>query len=178
MVDVTYQMVLSTLQTVGILVGIIYYITIMRNTDKARKLQIAQRLYQQIQNKENQLLSIDLLEMEWENFDDFYRKYDSTVNKENFAKRATIFAIYEEMGFMLNQGMVDIETLYNLGGGQGILYFWKKFKPIILVQREMYTDPHRYRWLEYLAVEMMKERERQELPAHYTDPEGYTIVNP
>jgi hypothetical protein len=38
MVDLTYQMVLSTIQTVGILVGIIYYLTIMRNTQKTREL--------------------------------------------------------------------------------------------------------------------------------------------
>ena len=75
MAEITYQMVLSTLQTVGLLVGIVYYITIMRNSDKARKLQIAQRLYQQLQNEEKQLAQLDLLEMEWKDFDDFYSKY-------------------------------------------------------------------------------------------------------
>jgi hypothetical protein len=34
MVEITYQMLVSTLQTVGLLVGIIYYIFIMRNIQK------------------------------------------------------------------------------------------------------------------------------------------------
>ena len=38
MVEITYQMMLSTLQTVGLLVGIAYYITIMRNAQKTREL--------------------------------------------------------------------------------------------------------------------------------------------
>ena len=32
MVDVSYQMVLSTLQTVGLLVGIFYYVMVPRNS--------------------------------------------------------------------------------------------------------------------------------------------------
>ena len=43
MVDVTYQMVLSTLQTAGILVGIIYYLTIMRNSQKNQQMQLETR---------------------------------------------------------------------------------------------------------------------------------------
>jgi hypothetical protein len=38
MVDLSYQMVLSTLQTAGILVGIAYYLVIMRNSQKTREL--------------------------------------------------------------------------------------------------------------------------------------------
>ena len=34
MAEITYQMVLSTLQTAGLLVGIIYYLTIMKNSQK------------------------------------------------------------------------------------------------------------------------------------------------
>ena len=43
MVEITYQMVLSTLQTVGILVGIIYYLTIMRNSQKNQQMQLETR---------------------------------------------------------------------------------------------------------------------------------------
>ena len=43
MVDVSYQMVLSTLQTVGLLVGIVYYLTIMRNSQKNQQMQLETR---------------------------------------------------------------------------------------------------------------------------------------
>ena len=40
MVDVSYQMVLSTLQTIALIVGIFYYLTIMRNQQKTRELSL------------------------------------------------------------------------------------------------------------------------------------------
>ena len=43
MVEITYQMVLSTLQTVGLLVGITYYLIIMRNSQRAQQLQLRAR---------------------------------------------------------------------------------------------------------------------------------------
>ena len=38
MAEITYQMVLSTIQTVGLLVGIFYYVTTLRNAQKTREL--------------------------------------------------------------------------------------------------------------------------------------------
>ena len=43
MVEVTYQMVLSTLQTTGILVGIFYYIMTLNNTRKSQRLTLESR---------------------------------------------------------------------------------------------------------------------------------------
>ena len=64
MVEITYQMILSTIQTASLVVGIIYYITIMRNQQRTRELtlkaqehatetrqtQIFMRLYEQLNN--------------------------------------------------------------------------------------------------------------------------------
>ena len=38
MAEITYQMVLSTIQTIALVVGIVYYLTIMRNAQKTREL--------------------------------------------------------------------------------------------------------------------------------------------
>ena len=38
MVEITYQMALSTLQTIGLLVGIAYYLIIMRNSQRNQEL--------------------------------------------------------------------------------------------------------------------------------------------
>ena len=54
MVDVTYQMVLSTLQTAGILVGIVYYISIMRNQQRTRDLTLKAQ-EQTLRTRESQL---------------------------------------------------------------------------------------------------------------------------
>ena len=52
MAEITYQMVLSTLQTVGLLVGIFYYVTTMRNAQKTRELTLeSQELSQKAQEQ-------------------------------------------------------------------------------------------------------------------------------
>ena len=40
MVEITSQMVLSTLQTIALIVGIAYYLTIMRNSQRTRELSL------------------------------------------------------------------------------------------------------------------------------------------
>jgi hypothetical protein len=52
MVDVTYQMVLSTLQTAGLLVSIFYYITVLRNQQKNQEISL--------RNQEKTLESLEL----------------------------------------------------------------------------------------------------------------------
>jgi hypothetical protein len=49
--------------------------------------------------------------MEWIDFDDFLRKYDSTVNPDNFAKRNLIWSLFQELEYMLYQNLVDRETV-------------------------------------------------------------------
>jgi hypothetical protein len=75
---------------------------------------------------------------------------------------------------MLSQGIVDIETVYNMLGSHQTLLHWDKFKDIIREQRVFYNNPHWYRWFEYLGVEMSKERVRQGLLPDITDSDGYT----
>jgi hypothetical protein len=168
MVEITYQMVLSTLQTVGILVGIVYYITIMRNAQKARKIELVSRIYEIERSVESGIIGIELLEMEWTDFDDFLAKYDSSVNPENFAKRFHWWTYYQEVGFMLHEGIVDVDTVYMLLGGRNSRTMWEKFKPIILEFRERYEDPDFFKYFEYYADEITKYRTKKGLTLEIT----------
>ena len=62
MVEITYQIVLSTLQTVGILMGIFYYIMTLNNTRKNQEMQLETRqaqLFMQIVNQFTQPSMVD-----------------------------------------------------------------------------------------------------------------------
>ena len=50
MVDITYQIVLSTLQTVALVVGIAYYLFIMRNSQRNQQMQLETRQAQLFMN--------------------------------------------------------------------------------------------------------------------------------
>jgi hypothetical protein len=94
MVEITLPIMLQIVQTVGILVGIIYYITIMRNQQRTReltlesqelarkaqeqaletrKVQLFMQIYQDMNSTENLRIYSELINMEWEDWDDFRR---------------------------------------------------------------------------------------------------------
>jgi hypothetical protein len=172
--QVIFQTIFQFLQTTGILVGVFYYVTTLRNQSRARKLTMANQLGQVISSVENLNIFMELLEMEWEDFDDFQRKYDSSVNRDNYAKRWMCWGLFERMGSELYQGNVDAEMLSSQTTFQGVWLQWNKFKPIILEYRERYGWPDFLKWFEYLVDELVKARVRQGLPPGFLDPDDYT----
>jgi len=158
----------------GVIAGFTYYIIAVRNAGISRKTQVVLDFRDILYNFETNLQSIELLSMTWEDFEDFQRKYDSTVNPDNFAKRWMVFTRFEGMGYMLHLGLVDIDTIYNLIGSFVILQLWQKYEPIIKEQRKFYNEPHWNRWWEYLASEISKKRVELGLPENITDPDVYT----
>ena len=81
MVDLTYQMVLSTLQTAGILVGISYYLVIMRNSQRNQQIQLETRqaqLFMQVYSQWTGGIHKHWAEIsgwEWDDYDDYLQKY-------------------------------------------------------------------------------------------------------
>jgi hypothetical protein len=170
MIDpVSLQMIRDVVTIFGVIAGLTYYLLTVRNANKARKTQIVMQLRNDIQSRENNLENTKLYFMEWDSFEDFYTKYDATVNPENYALRAHLWGFYESVGYMLYQGLIDVETVYNILGSYQTLVTWNKFRDVILEQRKFYDNPHWYRWFEYLASEISKERVRQGLPPDISD---------
>jgi hypothetical protein len=157
----------------GVIAGFSYYVMTVRNASKARKTQLVSRLREELMTVEGGLIRMELLEMEWTDFDDFDAKYDSTVNPENYAKRFLWWGIYQEVGYLLREGLVDINTVYNLIGGHNSLILWTKFESIIIEQRKKYRDPSWFTYFEYFADEIKKYRVKQGLPSDITDADGY-----
>ena len=124
---------------IGIIVSILYYSNVLRNSEKTRKAQLVSRLRELMWASEEDIAtSYELLEMEWKDFEDFDRKYDSTVNIENSSKRFKIWGMFQEVGFYLHEDILDVKTVYSLFGGHNALLMWEKFKPIIYYQRKKY----------------------------------------
>jgi hypothetical protein len=158
----------------GVIAGFSYYVLTVRNADKVRKMQLISRIREQGgRSVTNELYGEELMEMEWEDFDDFRAKYDSTVNPENWAKRSLWFGYYQEIGYMLHESIVDVEMVYNVLGGHNALQMWAKFESIILGQRKLYRDPSWYKYFEYFATEIKKYRVSQGIEAEITDADGY-----
>ena len=155
MVEITYQMVLSTLQTVGLLVGIYYYIMTLNNTRQNRRITLTTTVLQPFMTEEGQIKIRELIAMEWSSLDDFKSKYDHLVNPENAAKRLALWNRCETIGILYRDGLLDLKILY--GGSRGqISMIWFKFKPVIEMYRETDMDARAYEDFEYLAERLLE----------------------
>ena len=174
MVDVTYQMVLSTLQTVGLLVGIFYYVLTLRNQQKNQEIsqrnQKAAHETRQLQyllefNKElvetthkNLQQYWDAMTAEWTDFDDYLEKHGPYT--EHFNYRMTVWNRNHITGLMIRDGLIDVKT-YVEYVGQGPVLMWNKYKDIIYEYRKRFQNPIMHQGWEILASEIEKYRIEQ-----------------
>ena len=165
MVEITYQMVLSTIQTISLVVGIIYYITIMRNQQKTqeqqletRQTQVFMQIYQQLSSENSYRTFMELLNLEIIDNDEYLQKYDSSVNPDHYAKRAAIWYNYNTMGELLRMGIVERDLLVRLQLDTQVTLMWEKWEGIIRATRARENIPDIWKGFEYLYNEMKKYR--------------------
>jgi hypothetical protein len=157
----------------GVIAGFTYYVLTVRNTRKALKTQTLMRLRDRSLNKEWLSDFIELLETEWTDYDDFLRKYDSSVNRDIYTKRARMWAHFDSVGYHLSQGLIDIDSVYHLTQSMGASMQWRKWKPVIEEQRKRYNNPDWWMWFEYLNDEITKYRVARGHPPETTDVDGF-----
>ena len=145
-------MILSTIQTVGLLVGISYYILSLRNQSKARKTQ----LYLQMVNKFSEP---DFLEaigkfnaLEWSTAEDFIEEWRTP---EGSVTIRTLANWYEGLGVLVKENLLDMRVVALLLTGL-VIQFGDKFIPVIDDVREALEWPRFYIEAEYLYDQLMK----------------------
>ena len=143
---------------------------------ETRQSQLFMQLFQYHIDKDRWKDAWKLTEMKWDDYDDFTRKYDYSVNLENFAKRYNKWYFYEGMGLLLKKELVDKEMIYHLlSAGFGVLLDWDKFGQIIKEMRAQLCQPDLFMWFEYFADEMMKMSEEKGNPWKQLDNWGVLI---
>jgi len=172
-------MFLSTLQTVGILVGIIYYITIMRNQQRTRELSLrAQELTLKAQEQASETRQAQLfmniynqsftsrqfldalqrvINLQWKDFDEYLALFDYTnpETRENRLAMMTLTGFFEGVGVLVKEGLLDIRMVALLMTGP-VKSYWEKIVPIVEKYRERDNYPRMVSETEYLYNELMK----------------------
>ena len=178
MVEITLPIVLQIVQTVGILVGIVYYITIMRNQQRTRELalesqeqtletrqtQLFMQIYQQLNSEESHKTMMELYNLEIRDYDEYLQKYDSSVNPTHYGKRAHIWFSFNTIGELLRMGIIELELLLRLQLDFTVIIMWEKWEDIIRATREREAIPDVWEGFEYLHDEMKKFRSSRGYP--------------
>jgi hypothetical protein len=156
MIDLTYQMVLSTLQTAGLLVGIFYYIMTLRNQQKTQEMQLETRkaqLFMQIYNRFTEVEFREnfneVLNREWVDYDDYNKKYGRFTNPSAQAKSSSIALFFEGLGILLQKGFLDVDIVGRLMSTP-IRIYWVKFYPIFNEMRATVGNEEVMEYAEYL----------------------------
>lgn len=156
MVEVTYQMVLSTIQTAGILVGIFYYIMTLRNAQKSRDAQI----FLQFSNRagtEKWSKGIDhIRQLEFSSYEDMVKYREN--NPDEWSDIRYVFNILEDFGGLVRGGYLNINIVATTSSVL-IILVWEKIQPAADELRETYS-PRMWSEIEYLYNQIILFKKR------------------
>ena len=157
----TLQAVREIVTIVGVVAGLSYYILTVKNQNRTRQIQLLSQ-FSKSTSEEVQKRSIELIALEWSDYDDFERKYGSDNNPDNYGIRYAAWSGFNQLGYLLKQGLIKIEQFQGIyAGAGGPMWMWHKFGSIIKEQRRRYNLPFLFVWFEYLANELIKDLERR-----------------
>jgi len=161
MVQIEYLPLVLT--GLGLMASILYYTMNLRNANKTQQLalenrraQLYMQLFLRITSEDFMKRSIDLLRWNYSNLDEFFQKY----NEDNKLAAKWISQLWhiDGIGFLMSEGLIEPEMVYNFGGGQAHIRHWNKWKPIIEEMRSQRSDPEFLKWFEYLSKQMKELR--------------------
>jgi hypothetical protein len=146
---------------IGVCIAAFYYALNLRETNKNRRITFTNSVMQQLLSEEGVRNEMICYTMQWNDFEDFKRKYDSRVNLESYSKRMSLWLQYESLGHLYRSGLIDLDTVASICGAF-VPYDWLKFKPIIEEYRKTDFGPTSFSNFEYLAEAIMRVKERSE----------------
>jgi hypothetical protein len=160
----TVSMIRDIVAIFGVIAGFTYYVLTVQNTRKNQQLQLETRqaqlfmqIFQEFSSVDNFRVMNDIQKMEWEDYDDFMRKYSGDVSQDAFAKRYSIQYRFDGIGLLVKEGLIDLERVHDLMW-TFIANVWDKYGDINIKHREVHNNPTFMQGFEYLANELRKLR--------------------
>ena len=133
---------------IGIIASILYYTSVLRNSDLTRRTQLLLNVKQQMDTPEFWYRHNKVMRTyEWENNDDFNEKYGQETNPEALSEIMSVAAFFNGIGVLVATDRVDIELLGMHLGNMPVVA-WNKLESIINEYRK--TGPLAYCYFEYL----------------------------
>jgi hypothetical protein len=136
----------SLVTTLSVVIGVIFALMELRHLTETRKTEIIMNLYERFTSKEIvEAMSKVLTAGKFESLEDYGKKYGLT-------EALMIANLYEGLGVLLEQNLIDIKMVAGLfGGAAGLFSLWKKMEPMIHALREFMHSPFFLSHFEYLV---------------------------
>ena len=151
MIEITLPIVLQIIQTISISLGIFYYLFTMRNVQRSRQRDYLFLRFQSFDRTFSEAEE-DFRDQEWGTTMEDYRNN----SPESRASFNYLQDIYNNIGIMLKEKMMDPDLLYQLFPPLQTIYFWESIEPIIKDYRQRTNDVTYNAAFEYLYNDAMK----------------------
>ena len=159
MVELTYALVLDTIRTAGILVGIYYYIMTLRNTNRNRQASLFSTLQHKMDSTEfrraYRTIKYTYSDKTPEEMWDIFQENPDLVDEVT-----GIISFFNHMGWLVQRGLLDIDAV--IGNSVDVVSFYELARPI-LDDWELRTGfQQNFPPLTYLYNEMKKQHDKIE----------------
>jgi hypothetical protein len=141
----------------GVCVAAVYYIFNMQVTQRnsktaleTRQAQFMSQIAEDLTSLESTRNAIDTMLIEWTDWEDFDRRWDSTVNPESASKRVSIMNKIENVGWLLEKGLLDPNWCYSQLHVT-VTPLWLKYEPYVMQMRKKFNSPTIFIGFEHLG---------------------------
>jgi hypothetical protein len=184
MVEITLPIVLQIIQTVSLVVGILYYLIIMRNSQRTRELTLQSQeltrkaqeqaletrqaqLFMQLYNRLNEGEFCEsygkvVYGYEWEDFDDWKKKYHPKVDLDAWIPWVSVARFFLGIGTLVKRKLIDVDLVADIMGGP-VIWTWDKMSPIVKELKVDLKRPQLWDDFEYLYNEIKNIEQHPEL---------------
>jgi hypothetical protein len=135
MAEISIQTLLTYLTLISVPVGVIYHVMTLRNQSRTRQAQLLMNLYETYRSPEFRKNWQEVLAKEYTDFDDFWDKYGSPVDRESWSRWLSVGAYFHGIGILLKEGLIDIKLLDQLFVNL-VFITWLQMEPIVYGFRE------------------------------------------
>ena len=156
------QTVSIAIASVGVLIGVVYYILDLRHQTKIRKTDLLVRImpWLNMSSSELQAELMKIWNLEFTDYEDFVKRYGKPYS-EGPEQRAFVAVVnyLDGLGILARRGLMDADLIYECWTGD-IAHIWEKILPVVEGIRGEYKYPVLLN-AEYLYNEMKKREQRK-----------------
>ena len=159
MVEITLPIILQIVQTVSLVIGIIYYLTIMRNSNRTRQTEILFQRHKVDLDYMRSWADVMFLQ-DWNTLEELNEKYPWDTHFEERTRVLYILNTYNNLGLILKEKVVDPKLVFELYSASNIITTWSKYEEFLEAIRIRANNPTEYNGFKYLyntAVKMYPE---------------------
>lgn len=160
---VSIEQILYFVPILALTASILYYAIIVRNANKTQKMQLETRQVQMFMNisgvrssPEFQKLIYKVTFMdEWNDLQDYSNRYGPEKNLDAYSEHLFVWQLYDSVGFLVKKEVIDLSFIDDLFKAS-LLVAWRKFEPVIKMNRQRVNQPNLWNQFEYLAEEISR----------------------